>query len=121
MKRQPSMFVLVTLTVSWLCVPPPASTRDASTSAGFVDDGVHPNTVLQALWANAILTALNLGYRAQLVPLSEQEMLTAAGIAYGGNDTLLQEIGPLGAFVRVFVFVDGFESGTTSGWSQGVP
>jgi hypothetical protein len=86
-------------------------------TAGFVHDRVHPNTVLQALWANAIVTALNLGYRTQLVPLSELEMLAAAGIPYGGSDTLEQEIGPLEAFVTVFIFTDGFESGSTSAWS----
>ncbi len=71
-------------------------------TAGFVHDGVHPNTVLQALWANAIVTALNLGYGTQVEPLSEEEMLAAAGIAYGGSDTLEQEIGPLETFVTVF-------------------
>ena len=90
-------------------------------TAAFVHDQLHPNTVLQALWANAIITALNLGYRTELVPLSEQEMLAAAGIAYGGSDTLEQEIGPLQAFVTVFLFADGFESGDTSAWSATVP
>ena len=94
-----------------------------SPMAAFVHDGIHPNTVLQAIWANAVITALNLGYDTQIVPLSEQEMLAAAGIAYGGSDTLEQEIGPLEAFVTVFseIFADGFESGDTSAWSAAVP
>jgi len=90
-------------------------------TAAFVHDRLHPNTVLQALWANAVVTALNLGYETQIEPLSEEEMLAAAGIAYGGSDTLEQEIGPLEAFVTVFIFADDFESGTTSAWSATVP
>jgi len=90
-------------------------------TAAFVHDGLHPHTVLQALCANAIVTALNLGYDTQIEPLSEEEMLATAGIAYGGSDTLEQEIGPLEAFVTVFLFFDGFESGDTSAWSATVP
>ncbi len=86
-------------------------------TAAFVHDCVHPNTVLQALLANAIITALNMGYRTQLAPFSEAEMLASAGIPYGGSDTLEQEIGPLEAFVTVFIFTDSFESGDTSAWS----
>ena len=92
-------------------------------TAAFVDDGVHPNTVLQALWANGVATALNLGYGTQITLLSEAEMLAAAGVGYGGSDTLDQEIGALESFVTVYgqVFADGFESGDTSAWSGVVP
>ena len=90
-------------------------------TAAFVHDCVHPNTVLQALWANAIITAFNMGYGTQLMPFSEAEMLAAAGIPYGGSDTLEQEIGPLEAFVTVFIFTDSFESGDTSAWSAAAP
>jgi hypothetical protein len=90
-------------------------------TAAFVHDRGHPNTVLQALWANAVAIAFNLGYDTQIEPLSEEEMLAAAGIPYGGSNTLEQEIGPLEAFVTVFIFSDGFEVGDTSTWSATVP
>jgi hypothetical protein len=90
-------------------------------TAAFVHDGVHPNTVIQAIWANAIITALNVGHGTEIAPLTEEEMLAAAGIPYGGSDTLEQQIGPLEAFVKVFPFRDGFESGDTSAWSSTLP
>jgi hypothetical protein len=95
----------------------------ANPTAGFVDDGFHPNTVLQAIEAALVSAALNLGYITGIVPLSEEEMLSAAGISYGGSDTLESEIGSFSDFVTVFVeiFGDGFESGDTSAWSVTVP
>ncbi len=92
-------------------------------TAAFVDDGVHPNTVLQGVWANVAMTALNLGFDADLPLLSEAEILAAAGIPYGGSDTLENEIGPLAGFVTVYrqLFADGFESGDTAIWSSTIP
>jgi len=89
----------------------------------FVHDFFHPHTIIQAVAGAAISTALNLGYGAAIQLLTEEEMLAAAGIAYGGSDTLEREIGPLSAFVTVFgeIFSDGFESGDTSAWSATVP
>ncbi len=101
------------------------SSTGAIPTAGFVDDGVHPNTVLQALWANLILTALNQAYDTGVPLFSEQQMLATAGIAYGGVDTLDDEIGPLSEFVADYtgrtIFADGFEGGDTSAWSATVP
>jgi CSLREA domain-containing protein len=55
----------------------------------FVNDGIHPHSVLQSVFANCFIEALNLGYSAGLDLYSELEMLTKAGIGdeYTG-DTL---------------------------------
>lgn len=92
-------------------------------TAAFVDDGVHPNTVLQGVSADLLLTALR-HYGATQTLFSESEILAHAGLAYGGTDTLETEIGaPLSSFVADFhtLLVDGFETGTTDGWSATVP
>ncbi|MCZ6727980.1 MAG: SGNH/GDSL hydrolase family protein [Acidobacteria bacterium] len=95
----------------------------ADPTAAFVHDFFHPNTVLQAIAATLVSTALNLGFATGIAPLSEEEMLGAAGIPYGGSDTLEGEIGPLSGFVTAFdnIFSDGFETGDTSAWSVTVP
>lgn len=72
-----------------------AVTRDRA----WVDDGIHPHTIIQGVWANAVLTAMNDVYGAGVPLLSEAEILTTAGLAYGGSDTLLAQIGPLSAYV----------------------
>jgi hypothetical protein len=68
---------------------PPSS---APTNA-FVSDGFHPNTVMQGIFANVVLKALNSGYGAGLPLFSERELLGYALIPYGGSDTLLSQIG----------------------------
>ncbi len=70
--------------------------------AGTVDDGVHPHTTLQGLFSNVMMTALNLGWGAGLVPFTETEMLQHAGVAYGGSDTLEAQIGRPEDFVTNF-------------------
>ncbi len=70
--------------------------------AGTVDDGVHPHTTLQGLFSNVMMTALNLGFGASLVPFTETEMLQHAGLAYGGSDTLEAQIGRTEDFVTNF-------------------
>ncbi|MFV1967959.1 MAG: GDSL-type esterase/lipase family protein [Pirellulaceae bacterium] len=50
-------------------------------------DGVHPHTLLQAGMANVYLTAFNIGYDAGFDLFSEQQMVTMAGLTYGGQDT----------------------------------
>ncbi len=56
--------------------------------AGFVHDGVHPATHLQGLLGNAFLTALNIGYSGEVPLFTEAEILSQAGLEYGGADTL---------------------------------
>lgn len=74
----------------------------ANPLAGFVDDGAHPHTTVQGVFANAILTALNTAWNAGLPPFTDHEILAHAGIAYGGSDTLSVQIGPYDRFVRDF-------------------
>lgn len=71
-------------------------------TAGFVDDGVHPNTTLQGIFANTILEALNLGYGAGLALFSESEILAHRGIPYGGSDTLAAQYGAYSTYVTTF-------------------
>jgi len=68
--------------------PPNSAPADA-----FVSDGFHPNTAMQAISANVLLQALDSGYAAGEALFSEQEILSFAGIPYGGSDTLLSQIG----------------------------
>lgn len=93
--------------------------------AAWVDDGVHPNTVIQGLWANAILSALNLAHGTAVPLFSEEEILTHAGLTYGGSDTLPTLVGDYHLYVTdfagPFVFGDDFESGGTAAWSAVVP
>ncbi len=70
-------------------------------TAGFVHDGIHPNTTIQGLTANLTLEALNLGYGAGLTLFTEAELLAHRGIAYGGFDTLTAQIGPYSDYILV--------------------
>jgi MYXO-CTERM domain-containing protein len=72
-------------------------------TAGFVHDGVHPNTTLQGLIANLALEALNIGYGANLPLFTEQEILAHRGIAYGGSDTLASQIGDYSVYITSYV------------------
>ncbi|HMN42330.1 MAG TPA: GC-type dockerin domain-anchored protein [Phycisphaerales bacterium] len=70
--------------------------------AGFVDDGAHPHTSVQGVFANAVMTALNTGWGASYPLFSDQEILSHAGIAYGGAETLAAHVGPYSQYVRTF-------------------
>jgi hypothetical protein len=72
-------------------------------AAGFVDDGIHPHTTIQGLIANLSLEALNVGYNANLTLFSEQEILAHRGIAYGGSDTLVSQVGPYSDYITNYV------------------
>ncbi len=56
----------------------------------FVADGVHPHTVPQAIFANLMLKALELGYGVDVSAYwrSEEAIVNLAGLPYGGQDTL---------------------------------
>ncbi|MFC1605120.1 LamG-like jellyroll fold domain-containing protein [Planctomycetota bacterium] len=45
-----------------------------------LSDGAHPGTVVQGMLANAFIEAINRAYRADIEPLSDQEILANAGI-----------------------------------------
>ncbi|MCC6970898.1 MAG: hypothetical protein IT434_11835 [Phycisphaerales bacterium] len=84
--------------------------------AGFVHDGVHPHTTLQGIFANVMMTALDLGYRTDLATFSEQEVLQHAGLSYGGSDTIAAQLGAWTDYVVNFACLadvneDGFVNG----------
>ncbi|HVM60436.1 MAG TPA: SGNH/GDSL hydrolase family protein [Verrucomicrobiae bacterium] len=68
-------------------------TNHPNRTAAFVADGAHPHTTIQGLFANMALEALWLGYETDVPLFSEQEILNHAGLAYGGSDTLMAQIG----------------------------
>ena len=72
-------------------------------TAGFVEDGVHPNTVIQGLIANEFLDALNIGYHTGVPLFTEQQVLAHRGIAYGGSDTVLAQIGSYDQYITNYV------------------
>ena len=74
----------------------------ANPFAGFVDDGAHPHTAIQGVVANTIITALRLDPRVTLAPMSEQEIMTYAGLPYGGAETVVAQIGPYSQWVTEF-------------------
>ncbi|MGH7131816.1 MAG: GC-type dockerin domain-anchored protein [Phycisphaerales bacterium] len=78
------------------------STTHTNPLAGFVDDGAHPHTTLQGIFANTMMTALNVGWHTAYTPFSEQEILAHAGIAYIGPDALPAQLGPYNRFLRNF-------------------
>jgi lysophospholipase L1-like esterase len=71
-------------------------------TAGFVHDGVHPNTVLQGIVANSIMEALNIGYSTGLTLFTEAEILSHRGIAYGGSDTLNATYGDYSDYITAY-------------------
>jgi lysophospholipase L1-like esterase len=71
-------------------------------TAGFVDDGIHPNTTLQGIFANTILEALNLGFGAGLTLFTEEEILDHRGIVYGGSDTLEAQYGAYSDYITIY-------------------
>ncbi len=73
-------------------------------TAAFVDDGVHPNTTLQGIIANAVMEALNIAYGAGLSLFSEEEILAHRGLDYGGSDTLPAQLGDYADYVRNYAF-----------------
>ena len=94
----------------------------SGTAAGFVEDGIHPHTVVQGIIANIWLAALDQHLGACVAPFTEAQLLAHNGLAYGGSDTLAGEIGRVGRFVESFpapgepLFADGFECGSTVAW-----
>jgi lysophospholipase L1-like esterase len=68
-------------------------TNSPNRTAAFVADGAHPHTTIQGLFANMALEAVLLGYGTQASLFTEQEILSHAGVAYGGTDTLMVQIG----------------------------
>lgn len=53
----------------------------------FLEGEILPHTVYQAYIANAIIEGLNSAFGENIPRLTEQQILTAAGLPYGGTDT----------------------------------
>jgi hypothetical protein len=68
-------------------------------TAAFVADKAHPHTNIQGLFANMALEALWLGYETPVSLFTEQEILSHAGLTYGGQDTLAAEIGAYSNYI----------------------
>ncbi|HYW80988.1 MAG TPA: SGNH/GDSL hydrolase family protein [Thermoguttaceae bacterium] len=59
--------------------------------AGFVHDGMHPNTVMQGAFANLFLEAFNTYDGDNFTLMTEAQILANAGIPGGGPDTLFAQ------------------------------
>jgi hypothetical protein len=79
------------------------TSTNTNPTAAFVHDRAHPHTTMQGVLANILVEALNQGYGAGLTPFTEEEILSHAGLAYGGQNTLSAVIGPLSSYVHNFV------------------
>lgn len=90
--------------------------RDTATNsnplAGFVDDGAHPHTTLQGAFANLMMTAFNAGWGGRpgpagsivpFQPFTDADILSFAGIPYGGAETLEPAIGPYSQYLRSYL------------------
>lgn len=53
----------------------------------FVEGGVLPHTVFNAMVANLVIEGLNFAYGENLAPFTEQQIVTLAGQTYGGTNT----------------------------------
>jgi hypothetical protein len=73
-------------------------TRGAPPSANskylVLPDRIHPGTVWQGLLANAFIEASNRSYGTNFTPLSDQEILSAAGVDYASGDETFFDIRP---------------------------
>lgn len=74
-------------------------TNHPNRTAAFVADGAHPHTTIQGLFANMAIKAFGLGYDTDVALFTEQEILSHAGVAYGGLDTLMAQIGSYSGYV----------------------
>ena len=75
------------------------TTSSNPSTAGFVSDGIHPNTTMQGVLANLFMQALDTGYNAGVPLFTEAQILAHDGLSYGGSDTLAAQIGSFNNFV----------------------
>jgi hypothetical protein len=71
-------------------------------NAAWIFGGTHPNSTLQGVMANLFAQAADDAYNAGLPLFSEQQLLATQGLAYGGSNTLLAQIGSYSSFVHDF-------------------
>lgn len=91
-----------TLAVGNVAIQLDATSTTSGDTDAFVEDGVHPHTVVQGIIANAFVTALDRAYGSCISPFTEAELLAHNGLAYGGSDTLSAVIGGYEAYVASY-------------------
>lgn len=79
----------------------------------FVEDSAHPHTIIHAVWANAILAALNTGYGAGVSLFTERQMVEITGMVYNNLDTFVGVIAPYRAYVVNFACRADFNADQT--------
>ncbi len=77
-----------TISIGGVTIQLNATTSSNPSTAGFVSDGIHPNTTLQGVIADLFLQALDTGYGAGVPLFSEADILAHDGLTYGGSNTL---------------------------------
>ncbi len=70
-------------------------------ATAFVADDVHPRSVVQGIWANAILTGLNLAYGTGVPLLTETEIAINGDLTPIGPDSLDSQIGDLAQYITL--------------------
>lgn len=74
----------------------------SGSTVAFVGDGLHPHTVIQGLFANLVITALDHYAGTCIGRFSEAELLAHNGLSYGGTDTLAAVLGLWSSYVRAY-------------------
>ncbi len=85
------------------------TTTNSNKLAGFVDDGAHPHTTLQGVFANLMMTGANLAWNAGYPMFTEQEILSHAGLAYIGPDQLPAQIGDYAQYITNYACLADFD------------
>ncbi|MBL0926584.1 MAG: hypothetical protein IBJ11_02890 [Phycisphaerales bacterium] len=75
------------------------TTAGGNPTAGFVDDRFHPNTTIQGVMANLMITALNIANPLPIPMFSEGQILAARGLAAAGPDSVPQQIGGYASYI----------------------
>jgi lysophospholipase L1-like esterase len=88
------------LNIGGVNIPVDASGSATEPLTGFVDDGLHLSTVMQAIWANAMITGLNIGYGSSIPTFSDSEILALVGATGQTEGQINSQIGPYSQYVR---------------------
>lgn len=78
----------------------------------FVAGGALPHTVFNAYVANAVIEGFNFAYNENLPLFTEQQIVTLAGLTYGGSDTFAVNYNSLITLPPVTVYVDFGQTST---------
>jgi len=101
-----------TLTIGGVAIDLNAKDTTSHTNpfAGFVDDGAHPHTTLQGVFANVLMAGLNAYGSVGLEAFTDTEILQHAGLAYVGPDTLFAAVGAPEAYIRNFACIADYDA-----------